>query len=95
MNVLSNPFRESTVTILGLIELGCLLSNDGEDSFGGIIRLKPREEQMLGEVLLSPTLVLCQSKVESGGKVGMRGRRGRDSGHGVTAPGDERKGDSW
>ena len=33
MNVLSNPFRESTVTILGLIELGGLLSKDGEDSF--------------------------------------------------------------
>jgi hypothetical protein len=50
---------------------------------------------MLGEVLLGLTLVFVQSDVENGGKVGMRGRRGRDCGHGVTARGEERKRDSW
>jgi hypothetical protein len=38
---------------------------------------------MLSEVLLSLTLVFFQSSVENGGKVGMGGRCGRDSGHGV------------
>jgi hypothetical protein len=59
---------------------------DGEDSFGGITGLKPGKERMLGEVLLSITLVFFQSDVENGGKVRMGGRRGRDSGHGVTGP---------
>ena len=76
-----------------MIELKGLLSKDGEDSFGGITRLKPGKERMLGEVLLSLTLVLFQSSVENGGKVGVGGRRGRDSGHGVTGPwGREGKG---
>jgi hypothetical protein len=64
-------------------------------SFGGITVLKPGKERMLGEVLLSLTLVFFQSNVENGGKVGMRGRRGRDSGHGVIAREEERKRDSW
>jgi hypothetical protein len=50
---------------------------------------------VLGEVLLSLTLVFLQSSVENGGKVRMGGRRGRDSGHGVTARGEERVRDSW
>jgi hypothetical protein len=75
-----------------LIELGGLLSKDGEDSFGGITGLKLGKEGMLGEVLLSLTLVRFQSKVENGGKVGIGGRRGRVSRHGVTARGDEGKG---
>ncbi|KAI0276065.1 hypothetical protein BGY98DRAFT_988346 [Russula aff. rugulosa BPL654] len=37
---------------------------------------------MLGEVLLSLTLVFFQSRVENGGKVRMGGRCGWDSGHG-------------
>jgi hypothetical protein len=57
--------------------------------------LKPGKERMLGEVLLSLTLVFFQSNVENGGKVGMGGRRGRDSGHGVTGCGEERERDSW
>jgi hypothetical protein len=57
--------------------------------------LKPGEEGMLGEILFSLTLVFFQSKVENGGEVGMRGRRGRDSGHGVTTRGEERERDSW
>jgi hypothetical protein len=94
-----NPVRESIVAILGLIELGGLLSKDGEDSyhsFGGMTGLKPGKERMLGEVLLSLTLVFLQSSVENGGKVGMGGtRRGRDTGHGVTARGEEMERDSW
>jgi len=69
-----------------LIELGGLLSKDSEDSFGGITGLKPGKERMVGEVLLCLTLVFFQSSVENGGKVGMGGRCGRDSGHGVTDP---------
>jgi hypothetical protein len=67
-----------------LIKLGGLLSKDGEDSFGGMTRLKPGKEGMLGEVLLSLMFVFFQSNVENGGKVGMGGRRGRDSGHDVS-----------
>jgi hypothetical protein len=69
-----------------LIELGGLFSKDGEDSFGGMTGLKPGKEGMLGEVLLSLTLVFFQSSVENGGEVGMGGRCGRDSGHGVAGP---------
>jgi hypothetical protein len=78
-----------------LIEPGGLLSKDGEDSFGGITGLKRGKERMLDEVLLSLTLVFFQSNVENGGKVGMRGRRRRDSGHGVIVRGEERERDSW
>jgi hypothetical protein len=63
-----------------------LLLKDGEDSLGGFTGLKPGKERMLGEILLSLTLVFFQSNVENGGKVGMGGRRGRDGGHGVTGP---------
>ena len=45
---------------------------------------------MLGEILLGLTVVFFQSNIENGGKVGLRGRRGRDSGHGVTARGEEK-----
>jgi hypothetical protein len=78
-----------------LIELGGLLSKDGEDSFVGMTGLKPGKERMLGEVLLSLTLVFLQSRVENVGKARMGGRRGRDSGHGVTVRGEERERDSW
>jgi hypothetical protein len=77
-----------------LIELGGLFSKDGEDSFGGITGLKRRKERMLGEVLLSLTLVFFQSKVENGGKVGIGSGGGRDGGHGVIARGEERERDS-
>jgi hypothetical protein len=70
------------VAILGLIELGILPSKDGEDSFGGMTGLKPGKERMVGEVLLGLTFVLFQSSVENGGKVGVGGRRGSNSGHG-------------
>jgi hypothetical protein len=68
------------ITILGLIELRGLLSKGGEDSFGEITGLKPGKERMLGKArtLLSLTLVFFQRNVENGGKVGMRGIRGRD-----------------
>jgi hypothetical protein len=78
-----------------LIELEDLLSKDGEDGFRGMTGLKPGKKGMVGEVLLSVTLVFFESSVENGGKVGMGGRRGRDSGHGVTARGEERERDSW
>jgi hypothetical protein len=89
-----NPVRESIVAILGLIELGGLLSKDGEDSFRGMTGLKPGKERMLGEVLLGLTLVFLQSNIENGGKARMGGRRGSDSRHGVTARGEERE-NSW
>ena len=80
-----------------LIELGVLLSKDGEDSLGGITGLKPGKEWVVGEILLSLTLVLFQSKVENGGEVGMGGGCGRGGRHGATARGEERgRGrDSW
>ena len=68
---------------MGSIDLGGLLSKDGEDSIGRMTGLKPGKERMLGEVLVSLTVVFVQSGVENGGKIGMRGRGGRDSGHGV------------
>jgi len=73
-----------------LIELGSLLSKDGEDSLGGMTGLKPRKERMLGEVLFSLTVVFFQSSVENGGKIGMGGRlgRGRASGHGMVNRGN-------
>ena len=71
---------------MGLIELEGFLFQDGEYSFGGVTGLKPRKERMLGEVLLSLTLVFFQSGVEDGGKVGMGGRPGRDRGHNVAGP---------
>jgi len=77
---------------LGLVELGGLLSKDGENSFGGTTGLKPGKERMLGEVLLGLTLIFFQSSVENGGKVGMRGRRGRDSGHDATVRGEDDEG---
>jgi hypothetical protein len=68
-----------------LIESQGLLPKHGEDSFGGITGLKAGKERMLGEVLLTLTLVFFQSNVENGGKVRMGGRCGWDCGHGVTA----------
>jgi len=76
-----------------LIELGGLLSKYGKDSFGGMTGLKPGKEGMLGEVLLRLTPVFFESSVENGGKIGMGGRRGRDSGHGVTVRGEKRERD--
>jgi hypothetical protein len=78
-----------------LIELGGLLSKDVENIFGGTTGLKAGKEGMVDEVLLSLTVVLFQSKVENGGKVGMGGGCGRDGGHGVTVRGEERERDSW
>jgi hypothetical protein len=70
-----------------------LFPKDGEDSLRGITGLKPGKERMLGEALLSVTPVFFQSNVKNGGKVRMGGRRGRDSGHGVTARGVEKERD--
>ena len=80
---------------MGLIELGGLLSKDGEDSLRGVTGLKPGKEWMLGEVLFSLTLVFFQSSVEYGRKIGMGGRRGRNSGHSVTVREEEGKGMGW
>ena len=65
-----------------------MLSKNGEDGFGGITRLKSGKEWMLGEVLLSLTIVGLQRSVEDGGEVGMGSRCRRDCGHGVTVCGD-------
>jgi hypothetical protein len=43
-----DPFCESIVSILGLIESRDLVSQDGEDSLGGIARLKAGKERVLG-----------------------------------------------
>jgi hypothetical protein len=43
-----HPFRESIVSILGLIESRDLVSQDGEDSLGGIARLKAGKERVRG-----------------------------------------------
>jgi hypothetical protein len=43
-----DPFRESIVLILGLIESRDLVSQDGEDSLGGIARLKAGKERVFG-----------------------------------------------
>jgi hypothetical protein len=42
---------------MGLIELGSLFSKDREDSLRRIAGLNPGKERVLGEVLLSLTLV--------------------------------------
>jgi hypothetical protein len=73
-----------------LTKLGVLISKDGEDCLGGFTGLKPGKEGMLGEVLLSLTVVCFQSSVENRGKVGMGGGHRRDSGHGVTGPWEKR-----
>jgi hypothetical protein len=44
----SHPFCESVVTILGLAELGDLLSKDGKDSLCGFAGLKGGKEGMRG-----------------------------------------------
>ena len=66
-----------------------MLSEDVENIFWGMTGLKPGKKGMFDEVLLSLTVVLVQSKVENGGKLGMGGGCGRDGGHGVTARGEE------
>ena len=43
-----DPFRESIVSILGLIESRDLVSKDGEDSFWGTTGLKAGKERMRG-----------------------------------------------
>jgi hypothetical protein len=43
-----DPFCESLVAILRLVECGDLLSKDGEDSLGGIAGFKAHEKRMGG-----------------------------------------------
>jgi hypothetical protein len=43
-----DPFGESIVWILGLIESRDLVSQDGEDSFGGVAGFKARKERVRG-----------------------------------------------
>jgi hypothetical protein len=43
-----DPFCQSVVTILGLIERGDLLSEDSENGLGRVARLKPRKKRMRG-----------------------------------------------
>ena len=81
-----DPRHESiAAAVLGLIEHGILFTEDCQDIFRGITGLKPGKERMFGEVLLSLAVVFFQRSVEYGGKVGMGGGHGRDSGHGVTS----------
>ena len=96
--VAENEYRTFTVGVthfvslsslfLGLISLRGLLSKDSEDSFGGMTELKPGKERVVGEVLLSLTVVCLQSMVENGGKVRIGGGCRRDGGHGVIARGE-------
>lgn len=41
-----DPFCEAIIAISGFTECGDLLSEDGEDSFGGIAGLEPGKEWM-------------------------------------------------
>jgi hypothetical protein len=43
-----DPFRESIILVLRLIEGRDLVSEDGEDSIGGIARLKGGQERVFG-----------------------------------------------
>jgi hypothetical protein len=43
-----DPFRESIISILGLIESRDLVSQDGEGSLGGIAGLKAGKERVRG-----------------------------------------------
>jgi hypothetical protein len=52
-----DPFRESIVSILGLIEGRDFVSKNGEDSLGGIARLKGGKERVRGKVFLCFTFV--------------------------------------
>ena len=76
-----NPFCESVINILGLAELGDLLSKDDEDSPRGIARLKAGKERIRCQVFLGVTFVGFQRCVENGYKVGLEGGCGRDNGH--------------
>ena len=76
-----NPFCESVVVIMGLVECGDLISEDGEDSLGGLAGLKAGKERMRGQVFLSFTIVRFQSGVENGHKIGLGGGSGRGGGH--------------
>jgi hypothetical protein len=76
-----DPFRESIVSVLGLIESRDSVSQDGKDSFGGVAGLKAGKERVLGQVFLGFTFVGFQSGVENGYKVRMRGGCGGGSGH--------------
>jgi hypothetical protein len=57
-----NPICESAVTVLGLVEHGDLLSEDGEDSLGGVTGLKAGKEPMRGQVYLGLAFVGSQCK---------------------------------
>jgi hypothetical protein len=76
-----NPFRESVVSILGLIESRDLVSQDGKDRLGRIAGLKVGKERVRGQVFLGFTFVGFQSGVENGCEVRMRGGCGGVSGH--------------
>jgi hypothetical protein len=52
-----DPFCESVVTILGLVERGDLLSKGREDSLGGMTGLKAGKERMRGQVFFGLTFV--------------------------------------
>jgi hypothetical protein len=76
-----DPFRESIVSILGLLESRDLVSQDSEDSLRGIARLKVGKERVRGQIFLGFTFVRFQSGVENGNKVRMRGGCGGGGGH--------------
>jgi hypothetical protein len=57
--------------ILGLVESRDLFSQDGEDSLGGIARLKAGKERVRGQVFFGFTFVRFQSGVENGYKFRM------------------------
>jgi hypothetical protein len=66
-----DPFCESVTTILGLAECGDMVSKDGENSIGGIARLKAGEERMRHKVFLCFAFVGFQRSVENGDKAGL------------------------
>jgi hypothetical protein len=61
-----DPFRETIVSIMGLIESRDLVSQDGEDSLGGSAGLKAGKERERCKVFFSFTFIRFQSGIENG-----------------------------
>ena len=76
-----DPFCQSVVIILGLAESGNLFSENGEDSLGGVTRLKAWKERMGSQVFLRLAFVRFQGSVENGGKVRIGGGCGGSGRH--------------
>ena len=77
-----DPFCQTVVTTLGLAESGDLFSENGEDTLGGVTRLKAGKERMGSQIFLRLAFVRLQRSVENGSKVRIGGGCGGFGRHG-------------